>query len=76
MCNCNQKRVQYSSGTSSKRQQGYQEGMVQMQLIQTPPFTIYGDITGREYSFLEAKQILWVDKRDSAHFDAEGIVRV
>jgi hypothetical protein len=51
-------------------------GMGQVQLLGSPPFTVTGDVTGREYSFSEPKQILWVDKRDMIYLRSEKGIRV
>jgi hypothetical protein len=59
MCNCNQKRTQYTSENNE-----IQKETVKVMLIGNTPMVINGDITGRMYVFRNKNDINWVDKRD------------
>lgn len=60
MCNCNQKRVEYSSEKSP-----LQKGMVKVMLTENAPRVLNGDFTGRMYVFRNQNDFNWVDKRDA-----------
>lgn len=65
MCNCNQKRANYSTKNLQGRQtQDAHHGMNQVKLLQQSPMEINGEITGRKYVFKKLNDINWVDKRD------------
>lgn len=64
MCNCNQKRQQFSSGQKRVQPNTSSMGMGQVRLTQDEPLLLYGDVTGKEYAFQQKNQILWVDKSD------------
>lgn len=61
MCNCNQKRANFSSNNSMA-----QKGTRKVKLVENDPVTMYGDITGRMYVFTNINDINWVDERDVA----------
>ncbi len=60
MCNCNQKRVTYTSQHTNA-----EKGMVKVTLIENKPIVVNGDITGRMYVFRHINDFNWVDKRDA-----------
>lgn len=61
MCNCNQKRMQFSSnGNKSNPQQG----MGQVRLTSHRSLTLQGDVTERSYHFKTKGEIQWVDRTD------------
>lgn len=63
MCNCNQKRVAYSS---EKNQ--IQKNAVKVKLTTEKPMVLNGDITGRMYVFERKNDINWIDNRDVLGF--------
>jgi hypothetical protein len=59
MCNCNQKRMMYSSVNLDQH-----KGLVKVKLISQTHLVLNGRVTGRMYIFRNFNDITWVDKRD------------
>jgi hypothetical protein len=59
MCNCNQKRIAYSTQNDMSS-----KGLVKVMLTQNDSLVLNGDITGRTYVFKTTNDVNWVDSRD------------
>lgn len=65
MCNCNNKRTALAIANHSQVENNLpNNNLVKVKLMQQSPLEVYGDITGKKYSFEKNNAILWVDKRD------------
>lgn len=71
MCNCNQKRTQYSQSTQSSK-----VGMVKVKLTENKSMVINGAYTGRAYIFRKLNELVWVDKRDAMSMDVISALHV
>lgn len=64
MCNCNQKRRNYSSNPKT-----FKKGHVKVTLTSDKAIITRGNITGRRYVFNKKNDLLWVDERDISTFE-------